>query len=190
MGRNNTSKMMLLVIAFAGIAQASPLVHEGTLNGFVGPARPDPVPTDYQISIGYGDPSNTLTTDIWFSQSGIYDFGYDSRLNTFIGKLSNGILDPIWISLTDHYGSTRDCILNWGENYIFGLSDDQPVPFEITGIRVNILEVNPPKLDIGYAGSVALRFDMIGVPEPTSSVLLLLGFCGVQVLRSRHVRRR
>lgn len=189
MGRNNTSKMMLLVIAFAGNAQASPLVHEGTLNGFVGPARPDPVPTDYKISIGYGDPSNTLTTDTWFSQPDIYDFSSSPSLNDFIEILSDNVLNHVIISLTDRYGSTEDICISLGEKYIFGLSDYELLPFEVSGIRINVFEVNPYKQDnFGYSGSVALRFDLIGVPEPSTAGIVLFGFSTLQIIRKRRIR--
>jgi len=184
-----TIGIVAAVMAIAGAVHAAPIVHEGTPNGYPAPERPDPVPINLKISIELyntdtfqGVPSTRLTTAIWFSEPGVYDFNGDPNLSNFIAVLSNGYIDDLRITLLDQDGYSQTYLHE--DLYLFAL-ESMPNSFEITGVRLNVIPIDQPIPDRHFEGGVILRFDAIGVPEPATLVLSVIGLWGFRIMRKR-----
>jgi len=184
-----TIGIVAAVMAIAGAVHAAPIVHEGTPNGYPAPERPDPVPINLKISIELyntdtfqGVPSTRLTTAIWFSEPGVYDFNGDQNLSNFIAVLSNGYIDDLRITLLDQDGYSQTYLHE--DLYLFAL-ESMPNSFEITGVRLNVIPIDQPIPDRHFEGGVILRFDAIGVPEPATLVLSVIGLWGFRIMRKR-----
>lgn len=186
-----TIGIMVAVMAIASAVLAAPIVHEGTENGCAAPRRPDPIPIDLQISIEsyspvtwQGDPSTKMTTTTWISQPGTYDFSDDPNLANFIASLSDLETGCVQITLSDRDGYSTGY---WGYNsYIFRLGGSLPSPYEITGIRLNVTWIDQPVPERNLEGGVGLRFDTIGVPEPTTLILSLIGLFRFRIMRKKQ----
>lgn len=185
-----TIGIVVAVMAIAGAVLAAPIVHEGTPNGYPAPERPDPIPINLKISIELyntdtfqGVPSTRLTTATWFSEPGVYDFNGDPNLSNFIAVLSNGVTEDLLVTLSDRDGYSSAYLHE--DSYLFRLGGSLPSPYEITGVRLNIFQIDQPIPNRQSEGGIGLRFDTIGVPEPTTLALTLIGLCGFRGARKK-----
>jgi len=177
-------KSMLFVLLLTGPVSSDPIVSVGDWFAFAAPNPPyDPGQNlTLKLTLGYGDVSNTVGSTLWFSEPGIFDLSLDAGFQGFLSYATNGMDDPIYVTIADMDG--HESLLpfssgNWEWMFLGGFPD--LFPLEITGAQLHVLDVFVGPLSNGGSGGTRVQWEFLGVPEPsTLGSLAISGFalCG------------
>jgi len=99
------------------------------------------------------------------------------------------MLDQMEIILTDKDGYQVNFHLSEMLVFMFDPQYQWP-PWQITGVQLTVLEIMQPYTPSGFRGGIFVRWDFLGVPEPsTIGSLAISGFalCGCRKLKPAGV---
>jgi hypothetical protein len=173
---------LIVIFVSIGSAYGNWVVSEGDiqymyLQGGAGP--------ELQVTLGYGEPSNTIGDEIWFNDSGIYDVSGDPDFQGFLVLATNGLSNTVYVTLSDKYGvtlslryPTTDAELSWLGHY------PDLAPWDISGAWLAVDSIMPSAQGIG----VGVHWEFTAVPEPMTAALLGLGCCTGSCLRRNRAR--
>lgn len=167
-----------MVLALANVAFGDVVLQFGTPFGFPAPDPPySPQDSRFEITIGYGEASNTIGSGLWHSGPGTWDLANDPGFDEFSVLATNGTADRLTVTVTDVNGQ------QWVEPFFHeGDLFSRPVdlsPLEITSIQLVVLGIATVEFEGAWYTHIAVRYDALGVPEPTTALLMALGgmFC-------------
>jgi len=176
-------KWIFISFLFTSTAYAAPLVWTGQANAFAAADRPtEPDEVMLEITLGYGDPSNTIGEGLWHSQVGSYDLTNDTSMNAFLVPAADTMLDQMEIILTDKDGYQVNFHLSEMLVFMFDPQYQWP-PWQITGVQLTVLDILPPSTYCA-GGGIVVRWDFLGVPEPSG--LILCGIPAILLYRGRR----
>lgn len=167
-----------MVLVLANVAFGDVVLQFGTPVEFPAPDPPySSEDSRFEITIGYGEASNTIGSGLWHSGPGTWDLSNDPGFGGFSALATNGTADPLTVTVTDVDGR------QWVEPSLTeGGLLSRPVdlsPLDITGIRLVVLGITTFEFEGAWYTYIAVRYDALGVPEPTTALLMALGamFC-------------
>jgi hypothetical protein len=101
-------RSVLVLLLLAGPVWANELVFPGAYMSFVLPNPPyQPEDLRIELTLGYDDPENTIGDGIWLTGPGIIDLSSDPDLAGFLALATNGVDNPMMVSLRDAAGSQK-----------------------------------------------------------------------------------
>ncbi len=154
---------LALFLCVAAPLYADEVIWYGDPYAFASPPYPYDPETGYELTIGYGNDFDTIGD--WYTQPGVYDLSSDPDLGGFLATATNGMSDTLTIRVADAAG--HEVIVNsLTENDVFQRATDL-WPLPVTGVLLNLFYIDEP--------GVSVRWDFMGIPEPTSLMLVLLG---------------
>jgi len=163
-----------MVLVLANVALGDVVLQVGTPIDFPAP-NPPYLPQDsrFQLTIGYGEASNTIGSGLWHSGPGTWDLSDDPGFGGFSALATNGAADRLTVTVTDVHGQ------QWVEPF-FHENDlfSRPVdlsPLEITGIQLVVLGITSFEFNGVWYTHIGARYDALGVPEPAAALLMALG---------------
>jgi len=155
-----TRILFIIPLIFASTTFGDWIVSTGAPFGYLAP-NPSYAPGELilEITIGYGDESNTIGDGLWHTGPGIYDLS-NPDLPGFLEYATNGLEDDVSVSVTDIFGYSETYIVHGLEALLlYGSSLPQ---YTINGV---LLEV----LDVYYAGE-SIRFELRRNSRSISSI--------------------
>jgi hypothetical protein len=169
---------ILCVLLAPSSLLAAEIVSVGMSGAFSGPNIPyDPTEEhSWSFSLGYGDPSNTVGDEVWFSEAGVYDLSADPDLPGFLEYATNGIDDEIYITVRDEDGFSSIWPFHYpgSESMWLGVYE---IPTDLAdvnpaGVQLRVSEVFAWGGEEGQAGAL-VQWEFLGVPEPATGLLIL-----------------
>ncbi len=152
-----------ILLCVAGPLYADNVIWTGDIISLVNPNFPLPSSTPYELTLGYGEESNTIGD--WYTEPGVYDLSSDPGLSGFLSFAANGIDDILTIGFTDNGGYKLE--VDYEESFVFQVADLSSLPVPVTGVLLNLIRIEDTGVSMGW--------QFLGVPEPTTLPLLLLG---------------
>jgi len=181
-------KFVFFVFLLTGPAWGDFVVSIGDIAGFAAPNPPyDPTQElTLKVTLGYGAPTNTIGEGVWFSGPGVFDLSADPNLDGFLEFATNGKNDAINVTVTDGNGSQFVYPFPGmnREGMFLGNFPDL-APLEITGAQLRVFDVAIGDPANGGNGGGGVRWEFLGVPEPSSISLLAACFILVSRLRAK-----
>jgi hypothetical protein len=169
--------VFLMLTSAASPVVAAEIISVGNSAGFVGPHPPyDSAAVNlWSISLGYGQPENTIGDEVWFSETGVYDLSEEPDLPGFITMATNGVVDDMEITVKDedHYSETYHFIPTDVEVMWLGTFPDL-VGYVISGAQLRVLDIAYGGASQNYPAAVSVQWEFLGVPEPASLLLMLV----------------
>ncbi|GEM_PF-1746378 len=165
-----------------GSADGASIISQGADYSFVLPNPPYNVDTlCIQIVLRYEDSESAIGDQVWLTGPGVFDLSSDPDMSLFLSIASNGLMDDLSVDIMDAAGARISYVDALAEPETFG----RPVPFtdiaplEATGIQLCVWHLSP-------AGGLGLRWEVLGVPEPTTGTAVLLGAFIALLVRHRR----
>lgn len=118
------------------------------------------------ISLGYGDPSNTIGDDIWLSGTGTFDLSSDPDYPAFLAIAQNGQDDNMTIQITDLNGYSV-AYEYWSEGHTVGSFPSIDLhDYDVLHILMNVQQYQLVNDGNTVQGVIAIRWDSVVAPEP------------------------
>jgi hypothetical protein len=140
----------------------------------------------FQTTIGYGSPTNTIGDDIWFDGVGVYNASGGLGFPGFLTWATNGISDAFLVSLSDSAGHTASGVFHssYDELGWYGHYPDL-APLEVAGARLVV-----ESLSLSTRGAfLDIHWEFLGTPEPASAYLFALGTACLLARTRRGIRK-
>ncbi|MCL2330369.1 MAG: hypothetical protein FWC56_03605 [Phycisphaerae bacterium] len=157
---------------------ADTMEFRGDRYTILGPAYPY-APDEFllfKVELGYGDPSNTIGSYLRLWEPGIYDLSNDPGWPGFSAYFTNGVRDPIWLTIEDWKGNRA----KWQfEEVFFSYRYPDLAGYSLTGAAIEFFGNSP---SVGPT----VQWVFYGTPEPMTIGYLLLGT--FWILRYRSFR--
>jgi hypothetical protein len=148
------------------------IVSSGLLLGYLAPDPPyDPGNLTLQLTLGYGDASNTIGTGLWHRGPGIYDLAADPGLDGFLTHATNGLDDTLTVTVTDVDGYQNIYAQFSWEATLFGRGPGSSVdlaPLQINNVLLDVYDVQPAGGLGGGYDVIYARWLFLGTPEPSA----------------------
>lgn len=181
----------LLVAANAAIGDV--IISSGPGSGYVAPNPPyEPDELILEVTIGYGDPSNTIGAGLWHTGPGVYDLSGDPGWAGFLVNATDGLVDVLTVTVTDTEGYQDVYCWNDWEAFLFGQDPYTHVdlyPLEVTGVLFEVIGVYPAGLGGIDYDIIEVRYDFLGVPEPAGILVLIAGWSLLDLCATRRTSR-
>lgn len=168
---------VVVSLLLANTLFADQVVSVGDTFGLLAPHPPyDPAHgLTVEVTLGYGDPGNTIGDGISFAGPGVLDVSNDPDIEGFFTYATNGLDDTITMGITDGDGFQSVLPFSDGwEGAILGNATDL-APLEVTGAQLRVFDVYIDDPGDASLGVVVARWEFLGVPEPTTIGLVALG---------------
>jgi hypothetical protein len=168
---------VVVSLLLANTLFADEVVSVGDTFGLLAPHPPyDPAQgLTVEVTLGYGDPGNTIGDGIWFSAPGVFGVSNDPDIEGFFTYATNGLDDTMTMEITDGDGFQHVLLFSAGwEGAILGNAPDLS-PLEVTGGQLRVFDAYIDDSDDDNLGLVVARWEFLAVPEPTTIGLMALG---------------
>ncbi len=180
--------MMMFVLTSA--VSADTIVSSGLPFGYLAPHPPyAPGELVLQVTLGYGDPSNTIGGGLWHTGPGVYNLANDPGLAGFIEHASDGLVDTLIVTVADSRGYQNAYALYDPEAMLFGRNRNSYVdlaPLQVTGVLLDVVDVERADGSGTVFDGIYVRYDFVGVPEP-ETLLLVTASLGMTCIRRNNL---
>ncbi len=160
-------------------AKADSVIWVGEFFRWAGWYRPEAPTEGMEVTVGYGDPRNTIGQGLWITRPGVYDMTGDPHIAAFLALATDGIAQPMYVTIDN---GARIGPLWYPEDVIFARYPRIDLsPLEITGVELIVPTID--REPEGYCSGIVHRLVYRGVPEPAAASLAALGGLAVGARR-------
>ncbi|HPD32208.1 MAG TPA: hypothetical protein PLL20_19615 [Phycisphaerae bacterium] len=156
--------ILAVTTVLAPAAGAAQVISVGAEYGFLLPNPPyTPDTLRIQITLGYGEPENTIGEQVWIMGPGVYDLSGDPDMGCFLNMASDGIPEFLSVAIFDAAGASISCPDALGEPQTLGV---EPWTVDLNGLDATGIQLSV--WDLSLAGGCIVHWEVTGLPEPAT----------------------